>query len=119
MGRPPPHEARRYFQTQQGSVRDDFARARSFMNRWAIYGAVSAFIAVAMGAFGAHGLSGVIDEHSLDVFKTGAQYQMYHALALLLLGSVTARSPAQALVPGWAFVAGTALFSGSLYLLAI
>ena len=89
------------------------------MNRWLILGASSAFVAVAMGAFGAHGLAGSIDEHALEVFKTGAQYQMYHALALLALGPATAKNPAHAIIPGYAFVAGTVLFSGSLYLLAI
>ena len=89
------------------------------MNRWVVFGSISAFFAVAFGAFGAHGLSGTIDEHSLDVFKTGAQYQMYHALALIGLGHITAKNPIQALVPGYAFIVGTVLFSGSLYLLAV
>jgi uncharacterized membrane protein YgdD (TMEM256/DUF423 family) len=89
------------------------------MNRWVVLGSISGFIAVAMGAFGAHGLAGTIDEHAIEVFKTGAQYQMYHALALLSLAHITAKNPGQAVVPGWAFVAGTVLFSGSLYLLAV
>jgi uncharacterized membrane protein YgdD (TMEM256/DUF423 family) len=89
------------------------------MNRWLTFGAISAFLAVALGAFGAHGLAGTLDEHSLDVFKTGTQYQMYHALALMALGPATAKNPSQAVVPGYAFITGTVLFSGSLYLLAI
>jgi uncharacterized membrane protein YgdD (TMEM256/DUF423 family) len=89
------------------------------MNRWLILGSISGFLAVAFGAFGAHGLTGVVDEHAIEVFKTGAQYQMYHALALIALGPVTAKNPSQALVPGYAFVVGTALFSGSLYLMAV
>jgi uncharacterized membrane protein YgdD (TMEM256/DUF423 family) len=89
------------------------------MNRWVVCGAVSGFLAVAFGAFGAHGLAGMIDEHSIDVFKTGAQYQMYHALALLALGGMHSDGSDPRSVPGWAFVIGTVLFSGSLYLLAL
>jgi uncharacterized membrane protein YgdD (TMEM256/DUF423 family) len=89
------------------------------MNRWVILGTISGFIAVAMGAFAAHGLSGTLEPRALEVFKTGAQYQMYHALALVSLAHVTAKNPTQALIPGWSFVVGTVLFSGSLYLLAV
>lgn len=89
------------------------------MNRWVSLGACSGFLAVALGAFGAHGLSGVVDEHALEVFKTGSQYQMVHALALVGLGALSGRNSAQLAVPGWAFVLGTVIFSGSLYLLAL
>jgi uncharacterized membrane protein YgdD (TMEM256/DUF423 family) len=83
-------------------------------------GALSAGIAVAAGAFGAHALRSRLDPASLAVFETAARYQMYHALALLGVAWAATRWPG-ALVPaaGWLFVAGTLLFSGSLYLLAL
>ena len=64
-------------------------------------GALSAALAVAAGAFGAHALRARVEPRLLEVFETGARYQMYHALALF--------------AAGWCFVAGTVLFSGSLY----
>jgi len=83
-------------------------------------GAVSAFVAVAAGAFGAHGLRARLAPDLLAVFETAARYQMYHALALLAVAWVTARWPGP--LPqwaGWLFVVGTVLFSGSLYALAL
>jgi len=57
----------------------------------------------------------------LEVFETAARYQMYHALALLFVAWLAERAPASGAVrlAGWAFVAGTVLFSGSLYLMAV
>jgi len=83
-------------------------------------GAVSAFVAVAAGAFGAHGLRARLSPDLLAVFETAARYQMYHALALLAVAWVAARWPGP--LPqwaGWLFVVGTVLFSGSLYALAL
>jgi uncharacterized membrane protein YgdD (TMEM256/DUF423 family) len=83
-------------------------------------GALSAFIAVAAGAFGAHALRVRLDPGLLGVFETGARYQMYHALALLAVAWAVTRWPGQwAVLAGWLFVAGTLLFSGSLYALAL
>ena len=86
-----------------------------------IIGSISGGIAVALGAFGAHGLSTVLSEDSLRTFETGARYQMFHALSLLATGLVVDRWGAGKLgsMAGWAFVAGTLLFSGSLYLYAL
>ena len=82
-------------------------------------GAVSAFVAVAAGAFGAHGLKGRLDEATLATFEIGVRYQMYHALALLAVAWAAGRWPGTATTAaGWLFVAGTLIFSGSLYLLA-
>ena len=82
--------------------------------------ALSAFISVAAGAFGAHTLAGVLTPDRLDVFETAARYQMYHALALLVVGWLAAQTPSRALqVAGWLFVFGTLLFSGSLYVLTL
>jgi uncharacterized membrane protein YgdD (TMEM256/DUF423 family) len=80
---------------------------------------VSAGIAVALGAFGAHGLRERLVPDMLTVFEVGVRYQMYHALALLAVGAVAGRFPGGAVAAaGWLFVAGTVLFSGSLYALA-
>src|SRR4029077_16577878 len=84
-------------------------------------GAVAGFIAVAFGAFGAHGLRGRLSPEMLAVFETGVRYQMYHALALLLTAAVIGRiGDARLLViRGGCFVGGIVLFSGSLYALAL
>ena len=83
-------------------------------------GALSALIAVAAGAFGAHALRARLAPDLLQVFETGARYQMYHALGLLAVawaaGRTDAAGPRRA---GWLFVLGTLLFSGSLYVLAL
>jgi uncharacterized membrane protein YgdD (TMEM256/DUF423 family) len=87
---------------------------------FATLGAVSAFLAVAAGAFGAHALRVRLSPDLLAVFETGARYQMYHALGLLAVAWMLTRWPgpwpARA---GWLFVVGTVLFSGSLYALAL
>ncbi|HET7427162.1 MAG TPA: DUF423 domain-containing protein [Gemmatimonadales bacterium] len=83
-------------------------------------GAGSAFVAVGAGAFGAHGLRARLSPELLAVFETAARYQMYHALALLAVAWAVTRWPGT--LPqwaGWLFLAGTVLFSGSLYLLAL
>jgi uncharacterized membrane protein YgdD (TMEM256/DUF423 family) len=76
-------------------------------------GAINAAIAVAAGAFAAHGLKERLDQEALEVFETAARYQMYHALAMVLCALVVARSA------GWVFQGGIVLFSGSLYVLAL
>src|SRR5437870_13258661 len=86
-------------------------------------GAVAGLIAVAFGAFGAHGLRGRLTPEMLAVFETGVRYQMYHALALLLVAALAPHVPGNAdtayRVAGWLFLAGIVIFSGSLYLLAV
>jgi len=87
---------------------------------FATLGALSGFIAVGAGAFGAHGLKARLTPDLLAVFDTGARYQMLHALALLAVAWAVTRWPGRAaLASGWCFVAGTVVFSGSLYLLAL
>lgn len=84
-------------------------------------GALAGLLAVMLGAFGAHALRGQIDENLLVAFNTGAQYQMYHALALLMVGVLAQLFPGHKLL-NWSsllFVAGMLLFSGSLYALAL
>jgi uncharacterized membrane protein YgdD (TMEM256/DUF423 family) len=83
-------------------------------------GAVSGLISVAAGAFGAHALRARLGPESLTIFETAARYQMYHALALLAVAWAASRWPgALPQWSGWLFVAGTVLFSGSLYALAV
>jgi uncharacterized membrane protein YgdD (TMEM256/DUF423 family) len=85
-----------------------------------VLGALSAFVGVAAGAFGAHALKARLAPDLLAVFDTGARYQLIHALALLAVASACRRWPASAARwAGWSFVAGTVLFSGSLYALAL
>ena len=85
-----------------------------------VAGAVSAFIAVAAGAFGAHGLKGRLDAEMLSVFEVGVRYQMYHAFALVLAAWRQTRWPGTLVATGgWFFIVGTILFSGSLYLLSL
>jgi uncharacterized membrane protein YgdD (TMEM256/DUF423 family) len=87
---------------------------------FALAGALSAFIAVAAGAFGAHALRARLAPDLLAVFETGARYQMYHALALLAVAWAATRWPGVPVrAAGWLFIGGTLLFSGSLYLLAL
>ncbi len=87
---------------------------------WIATGAASSFVSVAAGAFGAHVLRARLEADLLAVFETGARYQMYHALALVAVGLLCAYSPSTAgTVAGVGFAAGTVLFSGSLYLLAL
>lgn len=83
-------------------------------------GSASALVAVATGAFGAHGLRARLSPDLLAVFETAARYQMYHALALLAVGWAVTRWPGPWPVrAGWLFALGTLLFSGSLYALAL
>lgn len=91
------------------------------MNRFfASAGAVSAFIAVAAGAFGAHSLRAQISPEMLAVFETGARYQMYHAFALFVAAFSGGEENCRwARWAGWLFIAGTILFSFSLYALAL
>lgn len=91
------------------------------MKIFLILGSLNAFLAVALGAFGAHGLRGKISPQMLDVYQTGVQYQMYHAIALILTAIAADRLSGSALIPwaGWSFLIGIVLFSGSLYVLSI
>jgi len=86
-------------------------------------GAMSALLAVGAGAFGAHALRARISADMLQVFQTGATYQMYHALALIGVGILLARFSTDGstwlTAAAWLLIAGTVLFSGSLYALAL
>jgi uncharacterized membrane protein YgdD (TMEM256/DUF423 family) len=87
---------------------------------FALAGSLSAFVAVAAGAFGAHALRARLAPDLLGAFETGARYQMYHALALLAVAWAATRWPGLPIrAAGWLFIGGTVVFSGSLYVLAL
>ena len=86
--------------------------------RFVAIGAVLGAVAVALGAFGAHGLKKIVPPDTVQTFQTGVQYQMYHALALLFVGLLYEKcSPKLVRLSGLFFIIGIILFSGSLYLL--
>jgi len=83
-------------------------------------GSVLAGLGVVFGAFGAHALKASLSPKMLDIFETGVRYQMYHGLGLLALAWAISRWPERRLVPAaWLLLAGTMIFSGSLYLLVL
>ena len=86
-----------------------------------LIGAVGGFLAVALGAFGAHALKSRLDSYYLDVWSTAVDYQMYHSLAMLLVAILLMKWPGTALLntAAYAFCAGIVIFSGSLYLLCL
>ena len=86
-----------------------------------ILGSLNAFLAVALGAFGAHGLQNKLTEQMLATYETGVKYHMMHALGLILIGIISRYTSGSVLInwSGWLICAGIVLFSGSLYLLSI
>lgn len=84
-------------------------------------GGAAALLAVALGAFGAHGLKSRLPADMLAVYQTGVQYHFYHALGLALIGLAVLHLPDSAALraAGWLMAAGILLFSGSLYALAL
>jgi uncharacterized membrane protein YgdD (TMEM256/DUF423 family) len=83
-------------------------------------GAALGFIAVAAGAFGAHAVRERIGPERLDTWKTAADSQLWHALATIVAGFAATRwESGAAAAAGWCFVAGSVMFSGSLYALAL
>ncbi len=87
---------------------------------FAFAGAISGLMSVALGAFGAHGLRQRVIPEMLAVFETGVRYQVYHALGLFAVAWAISRwGGPQMTWAGWLFIAGTVIFSGSLYALAL
>src|SRR5688500_8839603 len=84
-------------------------------------GAINAFLCVAFGAFGAHGLKQRLAADMLTVYQTGVQYHFYHALGLVLVGLMLLHFPASKpmVLSGWLMLAGIVLFSVSLYALSL
>ncbi len=82
-------------------------------------GSAFLFLAVALGAFGAHALKARLSPEMLAIFETGVRYHFYHGLALFAVAWVAERSPGTFVqASGYSFVIGIVLFSGSLYLLS-
>ncbi len=89
------------------------------MKLFLILGAVNGFLAVALGAFGAHGLEGKISEKAIGTWEKAVDYQMFHTMALLATGFLMTKIQGAGIVwAGWMFLIGIVLFSGSLYLYA-
>ncbi len=85
-----------------------------------LIGALNGFLGVAAGAFGAHALRGTLSVERIQMFETGARYEILHALALLGVALALERGRTRALVAaGWLFAAGAVVFAGSLYALAL
>ena len=83
-----------------------------------LLGSINCFLAVALGAFGAHGLQKILTEQALQTWHTAVQYHFFHALGLLLIALLVEKLPA-AVTAGWIMFAGILLFSGSLYALSL
>ena len=83
-------------------------------------GAALAMLGVLLGAFGAHALKNSLSVEMLAIYQTGVQYQLIHALGIVLIALLAATQPTwkRLILAGWLMVAGVLLFSGSLYLLA-
>jgi len=86
-----------------------------------ILGAINAFLCIALGAFGAHGLKQTLSESMLTVYQTGVQYHFYHAFGILVIGLLLHHYPKSRLIPisGWLMMTGIVLFSLSLYTLSL
>ena len=90
------------------------------MSIWLLIAALNGAVAVAAGAFAAHGLHNRLDAHGLQLFETGARYQMYHALAIGLAALAMRTEAARPATFACAsFLVGILLFSGSLYALSL
>lgn len=86
---------------------------------WFISAALSGFVCVALGAFGAHSLKNILDEYGKSIYETAVLYQMFHTVALFVVGVIQHFDREASLsIAGWGFLAGIILFSGSLYFLA-
>ncbi|GAB2542249.1 DUF423 domain-containing protein [Gracilibacillus alcaliphilus] len=87
------------------------------MKLFLLLGILNGFLAVALGAFGAHGLEGKLSEKMLATWEKAVQYQMFHTVALLVTGLAMQKITSGSMVSaGWFFFAGILLFSGSLYI---
>jgi uncharacterized membrane protein YgdD (TMEM256/DUF423 family) len=87
---------------------------------WLRAASVVMFLAVALGAFGAHGLKDALSEPMKAVYETGVRYQLVHGLALYVVSWLLSRGASNVVqAAGWCFLAGTVIFSGSLYILSL
>ena len=93
------------------------------MKKFIVTGALHGFLAVALGAFGAHALKDIVDDYGLDIWETAVQYQMFHATGLLIIGLLMSSKllgeVKQLKLAGIFFNLGIVFFAGSLYVLAV
>lgn len=86
---------------------------------WIFVGSILMLLAVILGAFAAHALKGVLDEYSMDVYKTGNYYHFIHAFALIMVGLLQQQFDIDLSISAYLFSFGLVIFSGSLYSLAL
>ncbi|MDA3129878.1 DUF423 domain-containing protein [Aliibacillus thermotolerans] len=91
---------------------------------WRVFvmiGALGAALAVGLGAFGAHGLEGTLSDKMMSNYQTGVQYQMFHTLGILIVGTLAAYTGDSSALTwsGWLLLFGIVIFSGSLYVMAL
>ncbi|WEG13055.1 DUF423 domain-containing protein [Pullulanibacillus sp. KACC 23026] len=93
------------------------------MKVFMVLGTLNAFLSIALGAFGAHGLKDKLSAKYLDIYQTGVHYHMIHALGLVIVGilymTLNKNQPVLMTWTGWLMFAGIVLFSGSLYVLSL
>ncbi len=91
------------------------------MKLFLLLGSINMAVAIAIGAFGAHGLAGKVTDKMLANWQTGAHYHLIHALGLLIIGLTIAKFGNQSLLTtaGWLLFVGIVLFSGSLYVMVL
>ncbi|WP_209977872.1 DUF423 domain-containing protein [Paenibacillus eucommiae] len=91
------------------------------MKIFVVLGSLNAFLAVALGAFGAHALKAKLSKEMLEIYQTGVQYHMIHAVGLILIALLADKLGNSTLVniSGWSMMIGIVLFSGSLYVLSL
>lgn len=112
---------RDWLMTSRGLARKLDKERRENMKVFIIIGAINAFLAVALGAFGAHGLADKLGPKYLEIWKTGVTYQMFHATGILVIGLILGKVAGSSLFTwsGWLMLIGIILFSGSLYILSV
>lgn len=91
------------------------------MKIFIILGAINAFLSVALGAFGAHGLEGKLEPKYINIWEKAVKYQMFHSTGLFIVGILLGKFPNSSLLnwSGWLMLIGIILFAGSLYVLAV
>lgn len=91
------------------------------MKLFIILGAINAFLSVALGAFGAHGLEGKLEPYYISIWEKAVKYQMFHSMGLFIVAILLGKFPTSSLLnwSGWLLFIGILLFAGSLYVLAV